>query len=209
MICFWNVTLSIRKPTTIFWVSPFLLGKVTFLFGRLKNTHFADENWRTFFFLHRRWSSWWAETLSIRWCFLNLWVSERRGWRACVGRKGFLSLRLMVGRRCRSLALASLFPDFSSHRRSYTGDAFLFSVEPRRVCLWSKTNQINHSTTTNNTIWGGSVLTGEEPPPHSGSWSMLSSKQAPNPIPAIPPCVVRTPHLHGAPTTEETVKLWY
>ena len=29
----------------------------------------------------------------------------------------------------------------------------------------------------------------------------------PNPIPAIPPCVVRTPHLHGAPTTEETVKL--
>ena len=31
----------------------------------------------------------------------------------------------------------------------------------------------------------------------------------PNPIPAIPPYVVRTPHLHGAPTTEETVKLWY
>ena len=29
----------------------------------------------------------------------------------------------------------------------------------------------------------------------------------PNPIPAIPPYVVRTPHLHGAPTTEETVKL--
>ena len=28
-----------------------------------------------------------------------------------------------------------------------------------------------------------------------------------NPIPAIPPCVVRTPHLHGAPTTEETFKL--
>ena len=29
----------------------------------------------------------------------------------------------------------------------------------------------------------------------------------PNPIPAIPPSVVRTPHLHGAPTTKETVKL--
>ena len=29
----------------------------------------------------------------------------------------------------------------------------------------------------------------------------------PNPIPAIPPYVVRTPHLHGAPITEETVKL--
>ena len=26
----------------------------------------------------------------------------------------------------------------------------------------------------------------------------------PNPIPAIPPCVEKTPHLHGAPTTEET-----
>ena len=25
----------------------------------------------------------------------------------------------------------------------------------------------------------------------------------PNPIPAVPPYVVRTPHLHGAPTTEE------
>ena len=29
----------------------------------------------------------------------------------------------------------------------------------------------------------------------------------PNPIPAIPLYVVRTPHLHGEPTTEETVKL--
>ena len=33
---------------------------------------------------------------------------------------------------------------------------------------------------------------------------MPSPKQpAQNPIPAIPPCVVRTPHLHGPPTTEE------
>ena len=29
----------------------------------------------------------------------------------------------------------------------------------------------------------------------------------PNPIPAIPPYVVRTPRLHGAPSTEGTVKL--
>ena len=28
----------------------------------------------------------------------------------------------------------------------------------------------------------------------------------PNPIPATPPFDVRTPHLHGAPTTEETSK---
>ena len=62
----------------------------------------------------------------------------------------------------------------------------------------------------NNTIWEGSVLTGEEPPLHSGELkhAPLPSRR-PNPIPAIPPYVVRTPHLHGAPTTEETVKLWY
>ena len=33
------------------------------------------------------------------------------------------------------------------------------------------------------------------------------SRRWPNPTPAIPPFVVRTPHLHGAPTTEETVEL--
>ena len=57
----------------------------------------------------------------------------------------------------------------------------------------------------NNTIWGGSVLTGEEPPPHSGELKHALS-QAGGPT-AIPPYVVRTPHLHGAPTTKETVKL--
>ena len=63
-------------------------------------------------------------------------------------------------------------------------------------------------TNNNNTIWRGSVSTGEEPPPplwEVKSCSALSRR--PNPIPAIPPYVVRTPHLHGAPTTEETVKL--
>ena len=143
---FLGLTFSLRESDFFFWT----FEKHTFCRWKLTNI----------FFLHRRWSSWWAETFSIRWCFLNLWVSERRGWRACVGRKGFLSLRLMVGRRCRSLALASLFPDFSSHRRSYTGDAFLFSVEPRRVCLWSKTNQINHSTTTTTII---TIQSGEAP----------------------------------------------
>ena len=34
------------------------------------------------------------------------------------------------------------------------------------------------------------------------AWSLPSRR--PNPIPAIPPYVVKTPHLHGAPTTEET-----
>ena len=58
----------------------------------------------------------------------------------------------------------------------------------------------------NNSIWGGSVLTGEEPPPHSGELKHALSL-AGGPIPAIPPCVVRTPHLHGAPTAEETIKL--
>ena len=65
-----------------------------------------------------------------------------------------------------------------------------------------------HNNNNNNTIWGGSVLTGEEPPPHSGELKACSHPSSrPNPIPANPPNVVRTPHLHGAPTTEETVKL--
>ena len=37
------------------------------------------------------------------------------------------------------------------------------------------------------------------------SWSPPSRRS--NPIPAIPPFVVTRPHLHGAPTTEETVKI--
>ena len=72
-------------------------------------------------------------------------------------------------------------------------------------------NQTNQTTTqpqnnnNKNTIWGGSVLTGEEPPPHSGELNHALSPVGgwPNPIPAIPPYVVRTPHLHGAPITEE------
>ena len=64
-----------------------------------------------------------------------------------------------------------------------------------------------HHNNNNNTIWGGSVLTGEGPPLHSGELKHALPSWRPNPIPAIPPHVVRTPHLHGAPTTEETVEL--
>ena len=42
---------------------------------------------------------------------------------------------------------------------------------------------------------------------HSGELNHALPSRWPKPIPAIPPYVVRTPHLHGAPTTEETVKL--
>ena len=35
---------------------------------------------------------------------------------------------------------------------------------------------------------------------------MISPSRRPNPIPAVPPSVVRTPHLHGVPTTEETTR---
>ena len=59
-----------------------------------------------------------------------------------------------------------------------------------------------------NTIWGGSVLTGEEPPPHSGELKH-ALPQAGGPTQSQLSYVVRTPHLPGAPTTEETVKLWY
>ena len=74
------------------------------------------------------------------------------------------------------------------------------------------TQHPHHHTTTppthhnnNNTIWRGSVLTGEEPPPHSGEEAhALSEVGGPTQPPAIPPHIVKTPHLHGAPTTEET-----
>ena len=68
--------------------------------------------------------------------------------------------------------------------------------------------QQQHSTTHNNTIWRGSVFNRRgASTPHWGVQSCPPPSRRPNPIPAIPPCVVRTPHLHGAPTTEETVKL--
>ena len=51
----------------------------------------------------------------------------------------------------------------------------------------------------NNTLLAATPLWGVE------ACSLPSMR--PNPIPAIPPYVVRTPYLHGAPTTEETVKL--
>ena len=47
------------------------------------------------------------------------------------------------------------------------------------------------------------------PTPLWGVEACSHPSRRPNPIPAFPPYVVRTPHLHGAPTTEETVKLWY
>ena len=51
----------------------------------------------------------------------------------------------------------------------------------------------------NNPIWEGSVLTGEEFSPHSGELNHALSSRWLNP--SFP---VRTPHLHEAPTTEET-----
>ena len=43
------------------------------------------------------------------------------------------------------------------------------------------------------------------PPPHYGGIESCSlAGTCHNPTPAIPPYVVRTPHAHGAPTTEET-----
>ena len=47
MICFRNVSLSRRKSTTHFGVSPFFQGQVTIEIGReTKHTHFTDENQR-------------------------------------------------------------------------------------------------------------------------------------------------------------------
>ena len=64
----------------------------------------------------------------------------------------------------------------------------------------------------NYTIWCGYFVTGEELPPHSGGLKhALLQAGGPTQFPAFPPYVVKTPHLHGAPTTKETsfVKPWF
>ena len=59
----------------------------------------------------------------------------------------------------------------------------------------------------NNTIWGGSEKNRRRAStPLWGEEACSLPSRRPNPMPAIPHYVVRTPHLHGAPTTEETVK---
>ena len=79
----------------------------------------------------------------------------------------------------------------------------VFSVPQTQHALHTQQQHNN-----NNTIWGGLRFNrrgGSTPLWGVEAWSPPSRR--PNPIPAIPPYVVRTPHLHGAPTTEETVKL--
>ena len=76
----------------------------------------------------------------------------------------------------------------------------------RKSIAWtsSSDNNFQKNITTdnnNNAIWRGCVLTGEEHPPRSGELNHALSQVG---GPAIPPFVVRTSHLHGAPTTEET-----
>ena len=76
-------------------------------------------------------------------------------------------------------------------------------------------NNNNNNTTTNNNNHNNNNLErlrfnrrGASTPLWGVEACFFPSRR-PNPIPAIPPYVVRTPQLHGAPTTEETVKLWY
>ena len=64
-----------------------------------------------------------------------------------------------------------------------------------------KVRRIRRTTTTMIQSGEAKFLTGEEFPRHPGE---LNPCWWPNPIPAIPPNVVRTSHLRGAPTTEET-----
>ena len=83
---------------------------------------------------------------------------------------------------------------------------------PRELGCFRKTTTYNQQPTTkknnkNNQhpIWRGSVLTGEELPPHSGALNhALSPSRWSNPLPAIPPYVVMARHLFRAPTAEET-----
>ena len=70
---------------------------------------------------------------------------------------------------------------------------------------WSKFKQTQQEHNNNNPIWGSSVFHRRgASTPLWGVESCSFPSGWPNPIPAFPPCVVRTPHLHGAPSTEET-----
>ena len=63
----------------------------------------------------------------------------------------------------------------------------------------------NDNDSNNNTIWGGPFFNRRgASTPLWGVESRSLPRRWPNPIPALPPFVVKTPHLHGAPTMEET-----
>ena len=71
----------------------------------------------------------------------------------------------------------------------------------------------NNNNNNNNFILGTSRFLAamrfnrQELPPHFGGMHSCSQPgTCNNPIPAIPPYVIRTPHIHGKPTMEETIK---
>ena len=74
--------------------------------------------------------------------------------------------------------------------------------------LWrdhTHTHQVVSETTTTR------IQSGEAPFQQARSFhpTLGSLKHALHQAGGPPPCVVRTPHFHGAPITEETVKFWY
>ena len=72
-------------------------------------------------------------------------------------------------------------------------------------CAHPQTTNYKLQTTTIIQSGRGSIFNGEKPPLHSGELNhALTPSGWPYPIPTIPANVVRTPHLCGAPTTEET-----
>ena len=139
---------------------------------------------------------------------LGSYTSGLCGWRPR-GRRGMCQVfTLVVVRRCGGPdVLRELDP-----RRPATCTSVFRLLHGWNSLVWTDTCAPKRVQKTTTTI----IQSGEAPfqqarslHPTLVSWSMLSPSRRPNPIPAFPPYVVRTPHLHGAPTTEETDKLWY
>ena len=91
-------------------------------------------------------------------------------------------------------------------RRNASASQHISTSAQPTINNWKPTTTANNNN--NNTIWRGSFCNRRgASTPRWGVEACSHPSRRPNPIPAIPPYVVRTPHLHGAPTSEETVKL--
>ena len=144
----------------------------------------------------------------------------------------FARVRQLYAKFCSSSRSDQMTFRVRIQKQAFFREACFSSILPFRVSFLSALNthlakhpsrtprhgvKKTHTTTTtarqqrhnnnNNTIWGGSVCFNRRgaSTPLWGVETMLSPSRRPNPIPAIPPYVVKTPHLHGAPTLEETV----
>ena len=129
---------------------------------------------------------------------MMVWVTTTTHWSAELRMRSRTWKRSLIGVFRREMLQAkSSLPSRDLHNETQ------HRVDKHMVGLSARVrNNNNHN---NNTIWGGSVFNKRGAPTSLRGVEACSLPSGwPYPIPAIPPYVVRTPHLHGAPTAEET-----